>query len=417
MNFIYINSNVLDNLFYILVSIFIFFVLYDNVKKLKNYKKILLTVCMSLPMILCMIFPIYIDEYCVHDLRQIPLFIGTLYGGWIVGAGLLVILLTTRFAIYGFNSLTLIVYIVIFSVTAIFSTRFNLKNKKNKLISSAMLTLVLEIVTTYIALKISKYFVLTDAYIFYFIILPPIVVFFAVYLLEMLMDTIQIRSHIVKLEKMEVVSQLAASISHEVRNPLTVVKGFVELLKTPKLSQEEKERYIQLVVRELNNAESIINDYLAFAKPASEKEEKILIEREIRSVIEIIKPLAHMTSVTITDSLEQGTVLGNANHFRQCFLNLIKNGIEAMPNGGELQIVSFIDKNAVTIIIKDNGVGMNKEQINRFGEPYYSCKEKGTGLGSMVALKTIQTMNGKIKIDSVLNKGTTIKVILPVSLS
>ncbi|WP_088068054.1 LytS/YhcK type 5TM receptor domain-containing protein [Gottfriedia luciferensis] len=415
MDFIYINNNVLDNLFYILVSIFIFFVLYDNVKILINYKKILLTICMGLPIVLCMKFPIYIDEYCVHDLRQIPLFIGTLYGGWVVGAGLLFILLATRIALYGFNVLTLIVYIVIYCATAIFSTKFNLKNKKNKLLSSIILTLLLETITTYIALKISNYLVLTDAYIFYFIILPPIVVFFAVYLLEVLMDTIQIRSHIIKLEKMEVVSQLAASISHEVRNPLTVVKGFVELLKAPKLSHEEKELYIHHVVNELNNAESIINDYLAFAKPAPDKEEKIFIDREIRNVIEIIKPLANMTSVQITDNLKQGIIFGNANHFRQCFLNIIKNGIEAMPDGGELQIVSFTDKKVATVIIKDNGIGMSKEQINRFGEPYYSCKEKGTGLGSMVALKTIQTLKGKMTIDSILNEGTTIKVVFPIN--
>jgi len=415
MDFIYINSNVLDNLFYILVSIFIFFVLYDNVKILKNYKKTLITICTSLPIVLCMKFPIYFDEYCVHDLRQIPLFIGTLYGGWVVGAGLLFILLATRIALYGFNVLTLIVYIVIYSTTAIFSTKFNLQNKKNKLISSVIITLLLEILTTYIALKMSNYFVLTDAYIFYFIILPPIVMFFAVYLLEVLLETNHIRSHIVKLEKMEVVSQLAASISHEVRNPLTVVKGFVELLKAPKLSQEEKERYIHHALNELNNAESIINDYLAFAKPATDKEEKIFIESEIRNVIEIIKPLANMTSVKITENLKQGIVLGNASHFRQCFLNLIKNGIESMPNGGELQILSFTDKKVATVIIKDNGIGMSKEQINRFGEPYYSCKEKGTGLGSMAALKTIQTLKGKLTIDSMLNEGTTIKVIFPIN--
>ena len=415
MDFIYINSNVLDNLFYILVSILIFFVLYDNVKMLKNYKKTLITLCTSLPIVLCMKFPIYIDEFCVHDLRQIPLLIGTLYGGWVVGAGLFFILLATRMALYGFNLLTLIVYIVIYSATAIFSTKFKLQNKKNKLISSVMITLLLEILTTYIALKMSNYFVLTDAYIFYFIILPPIVMFFAVYLLEVLLETIHIRTNMVKLEKMEVVSQLAASISHEVRNPLTVVKGFVELLKASKLSQEEKERYIHHALNELNNAESIINDYLAFAKPATDKEEKIFIEREIRNVIEIIKPLANMTSVKITENLKQGIVLGNASHFRQCFLNLIKNGIESMPNGGELQILSFTDKKVATVIIKDNGIGMSKEQINRFGEPYYSCKEKGTGLGSMAALKTIQTLRGKLTIDSILNEGTTIKVRFPIN--
>jgi two-component system sporulation sensor kinase B len=390
-----------------------FFVLFDNVKKFKNHKNLLLTVSMSLPIVLCMQFPIYIDQYCVHDLRQIPLFIGTLYGGWAAGAALLIISLSTRFAIYGFNSLTLVVYLVLYFSTALFSTKFNRLNKKSKLLTSALLIFVLELLTTEIALKMSDYFKVTEAYIFYFIMIPPVTMLLLVYLIEVLMDTIHIRSNIVKIEKMDVVSQLAASISHEVRNPLTVVKGFVELLKTPDLSQDDKERYIEHVLRELGTAESIISDYLAFAKPAIEKVEPILIDQEIKNLIEVIKPFANMNAVKVTNQLASGMVLANTNFFRQCILNLMKNAIEAMENGGELKIQSLIDKNYAIIKISDNGIGMSKEQINRYGEPYYSSKEKGTGLGSMVVLKTVQTMNGKLDIKSVPNGGTTIMITLP----
>jgi two-component system sporulation sensor kinase B len=260
----------------------------------------------------------------------------------------------------------------------------------------------------------SDYFRITEAYVFYFIILPPFIIVLALYIIEILKDAIIIRTQMVRLEKMEVVSQLAASISHEVRNPLTVVKGFVQLLKAPDLTQEVREQYIQHVVRELNSAESIISEYLAFAKPALEKVENILINREIGYVIEMIKPLASMNLVTISNQLTPGITRGNIQHFKQCFLNLIKNGIEAMPNGGELNIVSYVNNFDIIIEISDNGVGMNKEQINRFGEPYYSSKEKGTGLGSMVAVKTIQTMNGTLHLTSALNKGTTISITLPV---
>jgi two-component system, sporulation sensor kinase B len=414
MDFIYINQNVLDNLFYILVSIFVFFVLIDNFKTLKNYQKTLITACMSLPSILCMKFPIYIDEYCIHDLRQIPFLIGILYGGWPVGAALLIISLAFRFFIYGFNSLTLIVYIVIFIITALFSKKFSMFNRKNKLIFSVLLSLCLGILTTSIAVTISDSFRVTEAYMFYFIFLPPVVMFFVVYIIEILSDAISIKSKIAKLEKMEVVSQLAASISHEVRNPLTVVKGFIDLLKAPNLSQEVREQYFQHVVRELKSAETIISDYLAYAKPATEDIGIILIDREIRSIIEMTKPLANMNSVKISEELVPGITRGNIQHFKQCFLNLIKNSIEAMPNGGELSLVTLVSKFDIIIEIGDNGVGMSKEQINRFGEPYYSTKEKGTGLGSMVVVKTIETMNGKIKINSVLNKGTTIRITLPI---
>ena len=414
MNFIFINQNILDNLFYILVSILIYYILLDHGKRLCQYGKTLITACMSFPIILCMKFPIYIDEYCVHDLRQIPFIIGTLYGGWPVGAALLVIILTFRFAFYGFNFLTLIVYIVIFIITALFSSKFNHFNRKNKLNGSILLILFLGILTSFISLVMSDYFRITEPYVFYFIILPPFIIALAVYIMEILKDAILIRTQMIRLEKMEVVSQLAASISHEVRNPLTVVKGFVQLLKTPDLNQDVKEQYIEHVVRELNSAESIISEYLAFAKPALEKVDSISINREIGYVIEMIKPLASMNLVTISEKLAPGITRGNIQHFKQCFLNLIKNGIEAMPNGGELSIVSYVNNFDIIIEISDNGVGMNKEQINRFGEPYYSSKEKGTGLGSMVAVKTIQTMNGTLHITSALNKGTTISVTLPV---
>ncbi|AOH56432.1 two-component sensor histidine kinase [Peribacillus muralis] len=414
MNFTYINQHILDNLFYILVSILIYSTLLDHGKRLSQYGKLLITTCMSIPIILCMKFPIYIDEYCVHDLRQIPFIIGTLYGGWPVGAVLLVILLTGRFIMNGFNLLTLIVYIVIFVITALFSSNFNSYNRKNKLNSSISLIVILSIVTSFLALAMSDSFRITEAYVFYFILLPPFIIGLAIYIMEILKDAILIRTQMVRLEKMEVVSQLAASISHEVRNPLTVVKGFVQLLKEPDLTQTEKEQYIQHVVRELDSAESIISEYLAFAKPALDKVDPISIEREIGYVIEMIKPLANMNSVTLSEQLTPGVTRGNTQHFKQCFLNLIKNGIEAMPTGGELRIVSHVDANNIIIEIRDDGIGMNKEQIHRFGEPYYSSKEKGTGLGSMVAVKTIQTMNGTLHITSASNKGTTITVTLPV---
>ncbi|WP_226528024.1 sensor histidine kinase [Metabacillus niabensis] len=413
MNFIYFNQHVLDNLFYILVSLLIFFVLYENMNVLRLYKKTLLTACASVPIILCMKFPIYIDDYCIHDLRQIPFLLGILYGGWPVGAALLFILLMARFAIYGFNLITLVIYLFLFITAALFSKKFNKFNRKYKLGSAALFSILLGGMSTAIALLMSDSFRVTEAYVFYFMLIPPFIMFFAVYIIEVLRDAIHLKTKIIKLEKMEVVSQLAASISHEVRNPLTVVKGFIHLLKDPNLSQGVRNGYFQHVTSELDRAETIISDYLAFAKPAIEKVEDIFVDREIRSIIEMIKPLASMSSVEISESIEPATIRGNSQYFKQCFLNLMKNGVEAMPNGGELNILMQADKGKMLIKISDNGVGMTKEQINRFGEPYYSSKEKGTGLGSMVAIRTIQMMNGTLDIKSDQNEGTTITVTFP----
>uniref|UniRef100_C5D2C4 histidine kinase n=1 Tax=Geobacillus sp. (strain WCH70) TaxID=471223 RepID=C5D2C4_GEOSW len=411
----YINQHVLNNLFYILVSVFVFYFIYDHgeiFKKRTLYRNALLAVCMGLPIILCMKFPIYIDEQCVHDFRQIPFLVGTLYGGGIVGFILLLILLAARSLIYGFEYITAVVYTTMFIIAALVSPTFKALKRSSKLSMSVWLTLFLAVLTTFLAIIIAQ-FPVTDSYIVYFILLPPIGMLFVVYIMETLKEAIIMRSKLVKVEKMEVVSQLAASISHEIRNPLTVVKGFIQLLKTPSLSQDAKDRYIQIALDEINRAEAIINEYLTFAKPASNKVERLMVDDQLRKVIQMLAPMAHMNSIEIVEELQPGAIVGNIQYFQQCFLNLIKNSIEAMPNGGTLTISSFLHGNHVIITIKDTGVGMTTEQMNRFGEPYFSTKEKGTGLGTMVAVKMIQTMQGTLHIQSEVNKGTTLTITFP----
>lgn len=411
----YINQHVLNNLFYILVSVFVFYFIYDHgeiFKKRILYRNALLTACMSFSIILCMKFPIYIDKQCIHDLRQIPFLIGTLYGGGIVGFILLLILLATRSLIYGFEYITAIVYMTMLVVTAPISPTFHILKRSNKLSISVCLTFFLAILVTFLAIFIAD-FPVTNSYIVYFILLPPIGMLFVVYIIETLKEAIIMRSQLVKVEKMEVVSQLAASISHEIRNPLTVVKGFIQLLKTPSLSQETRDRYIQIALDEINRAEAIINDYLTFAKPASNKVERLMVNEELQKVVQMLAPMAHMNSIEIVKNLQPGAIVGNIQYFQQCFLNLIKNSIEAMPNGGTLTISSRLHGNHVIITIKDTGVGMTTEQVNRFGEPYFSTKDTGTGLGTMVAVKTIQAMQGTLHIDSEVNKGTTLTITFP----
>ncbi|WP_041488753.1 sensor histidine kinase [Bacillus pseudomycoides] len=412
MNFVYINQNVLNNLLYILSSIFVFYFIYNNEIFFKNYKKILIIICTSIPLILCMKFPIYIDENCVHDLRQIPFLIGTLYGGLPVGIALLSIMLLIRFVFYGVNFLTVIVYITMLIFTAYSSSKFNQLNRRKKLIMSMTLPFFLALLTTFIAVVLSD-FPITNSYITYFILLPPIVMLFVVYINEVLRDAVIMRSKLVKMEKMEIVSQLAASISHEVRNPLTVVKGFTQLLKTPDLPQESREQYIEHILGELNRAQVIIDDYLTFAKPASQKVDNIVIDQELKRIISMMMPLCNMNSINVSENLVTGSITGNTQHFQQCFLNLIKYSIEAMPNGGKLSIKSSACENKITIVIKDSGIGMTQEQINRFGEPYFSTKTRGTGLGTMVAVKIIETMNGTLDINSIVNKGTTLTITFP----
>ena len=145
-------------------------------------------------------YPIYMDESCIHDLRQIPVIIGTLYGGFPVGIILLAILLIIRFSFYGFSMLTMLVYGIMFIITAFASAKFNTYNRKIKVAYAMFLTFFLAIFTTVIVLTLSD-FEVNNLYIIYFIILPTVLMLFVVYFNEVLKDAVCMRSKLIKMEK------------------------------------------------------------------------------------------------------------------------------------------------------------------------------------------------------------------------
>ncbi|OAO78324.1 Sporulation kinase B-like protein 1 [Anoxybacillus flavithermus] len=360
-------------------------------------------------------YPIYIAPDCVHDLRQVPFLLGTFYGGWTVSFPLLLILLLARWVMYGYQFITVAVYVMMFVFGSLFSPIFQRLSRKQRLFASGVVTFILAIVATILAIVISD-FQVTESYIIHFILVPPFAVSFVVLIVETLREALLVRSEAIKLEKMEVVSQLAASISHEIRNPLTVVKGFLQLMKSKDILAETREQYINIALEELNRACAIIDDYLTFAKPFPEKMEPLDVHHELTKVIDMLRPLANMSGVDIVSTLMPAKVSGNAQYFRQCFLNIIKNGIEAIQHGGAVYVHMHVDERTVTIVVRDEGAGMTKEEIARFGEPYFSMKQKGTGLGAMVAVRIIEMMNGTWTIKSKVGSGTTMTVTLPLLL-
>ncbi|MDD9268079.1 ATP-binding protein [Paenibacillus sp. GCM10023248] len=210
---------------------------------------------------------------------------------------------------------------------------------------------------------------------------------------------------------------MAASVAHEIRNPLTTVRGFVQLMGAPNIDPEKRQFYQRISLEELDRAQSIINDYLAVAKPEPEKDELILINEEVHYVSQVLLTLANYHDVKIEVSLQHSQMIieGDRNKLRQSFINIGKNAIEAMANtGGLLEITSSSGHGGSVIVsFRDSGIGMTQEQIGRLGTPYFSSKEKGTGLGTMVSFSLIRAMKGKIRIDSEKGKGTVFEITFP----
>ncbi|SFE83893.1 PAS domain S-box-containing protein [Bacillus sp. OV194] len=218
-----------------------------------------------------------------------------------------------------------------------------------------------------------------------------------------------------KSDKLSIVGQLAASVAHEIRNPLTALKGFIQLFQSKGIVDCEK--YYGIMLDELNRIEQIITELLILAKPQSKTVEKKGIKELIHYVVDLLDRQALVHNVHIVCDLEENLPLINCveNELKQVFINLVKNAIEAMPDGGIIHIDSERKGRNIEIIIQDQGCGIPPESLMKLGEPFYSTKEKGTGLGLMTSYKIIQEHFGQINIESDSGRGTAVKIILPIA--
>lgn len=224
-----------------------------------------------------------------------------------------------------------------------------------------------------------------------------------------------IQKELQQAEKMNAIGQLAASVAHEIRNPMTVVKGFLQLFQNKGKLSEEELSYIKLMVDEINRAEGIINDYLSLAKPDLGSKEHVMLSEFSAHIIDLMNGYALMVSnIHLRFELDFDLdIYINTSEVKQVLINIMKNGIEAMKDGGELTLSIQKEGEYLVFLIADTGIGMSDEQIGRLGTAFYSLKDKGTGIGLMVCYQVIERMNGKIEVESEKDKGTTFRVYVP----
>ncbi|UJF34086.1 PAS domain-containing sensor histidine kinase [Paenibacillus hexagrammi] len=216
-------------------------------------------------------------------------------------------------------------------------------------------------------------------------------------------------------EKLTAVGQLAASIAHEIRNPLTSLKGFLQLIENtmPGIKKE----YFTIMTDELTRIEMITSELLVLAKPQAQEFKCEDIGKIINDVIMLLGPQALINNVEfdVTDIHALPQVSCINTQLKQAFINLIKNAIEAMPQGGKIRIAARkVSEEQIEIQIIDEGHGIPKAFLKQIGSPFYTTKEKGTGLGMMTTFKIIQSHGGLLNVSSEERKGTTVLIHLPI---
>ncbi|WP_160724772.1 two-component system sensor histidine kinase NtrB [Bacillus sp. USDA818B3_A] len=213
-------------------------------------------------------------------------------------------------------------------------------------------------------------------------------------------------------EKLASLGQIAAGIAHEVKNPLTAVKGFLQLIK-----ESDTNPYLDIMEDELNKALSTLENLLHVSKPDLLNEPLVTIDlcKELSSLINLFQDKLYNIELKVHLIYSEHKMIGKRNLLQKAFFNLIKNAIEALEEGkGTITIEHYYEDESIHIVISDSGVGIPQEKIKMLGTPFFTSKPEGTGLGLTQVVTTIHEHDGKISFQSEVDKGTTISIQLPV---
>lgn len=219
-----------------------------------------------------------------------------------------------------------------------------------------------------------------------------------------------------QMEKLSVVGELAAGIAHEIRNPLTSLKGFAKIVKE-RVDEKDLIQYLDIMLDEMDRINEIVNEFMFIAKPNEHVKLQLTnLNQLLINCIHFMEPQANLKSIRIALKFEAEIILKcDRNLIKQVLINLLQNAIEATEDSGQHIEVSLMDscEENILILIKDRGCGISEMRYKRLFEPFYSTKEKGTGLGLITCKRIIDLHQGKIVVESKQGEGTTIKVYLP----
>jgi two-component system sporulation sensor kinase B len=379
-------------------------------------QKLVISALWGLSLIFCISFPASFGPDYRLDIRVIPLLMGTLYGG--IRTGILLAALVILYRLYigldiGFYN-TFFTILSAVPVILFFQKSFDRAKKDKRVKIAILLSLFYTLIgiTWFCILRIFSLENLSILAIHLIFIL--LVVWFFITLNENMREIYQLRLEIQNAGKLQVISDLTSVFAHEIRNPMQVARGFLQLLNEPELT-DKKKAYIQLSIEELDRANEIISDLLLFGKPSTNNNERVNVGYQLQRVLNILNSYSISQNVAIITNISDDCwTSAIPQKLNQCLINILKNGIESMPNGGMVWVsCASTSDGYIHISIKDQGIGMTKQEIDKLGSPFYSLKKSGTGLGMMISFQIIRSIQGKIQVTSEKEIGTEIIILLP----
>ena len=405
------------NTIFLLFPLFIYLIYVAYQKSInKEYMNHCFEIALFLSIFLMSRFSYYKDDIYISILINIPLLFAYLKGRKLVAGIISIILIIYSIIIFNYNP-----YIVIFEYGTYFIL-YIITNRKN--ITSSYIINSFTIIKAFILSFFTFAFILPTNSIFSNLlkIIVAITVFHIASLcyyklIQKIEDMVTLGNTIKELEKEKTIRTSLFKITHEIKNPIAVCKGYLDMVD---LSNKKKiDKYIPIIKSEINRTLSLLDDYLDFSKVKIEKDIIdiiMLLEDTLRSMEVLMKEKNIITNFDIID--DEVYMLADYNRLKQVLVNILKNSMEAKleDRNLEINIKTEISKNNIKIIIKDNGIGMDKEELEKLGEAFYTTKANGTGIGVNLSKEIIERHNGILLYESEKYEGTIVTIELPIDL-
>lgn len=245
------------------------------------------------------------------------------------------------------------------------------------------------------------------------ILLIYLAIILSIYLLKLADSITTLYSNIKMLEKEKQIKESLFKITHEVKNPIAVCKGYLDMLDLN--NQDKINRYIPIIREEIERCLNIMTDFMQFSKIKLNKE-LVDINLLLDDIYDSFKLINKFKNITLEyyENEEEIYIEGDYNRLKQVLINLIKNSAESIAKKGNIVIKTKSDMNNFEIFVIDNGCGMSKETLNKIKDIFYTTKEKGSGIGVSLSNEIIKAHGGNLDYSSELGKGTSVKITLPI---
>ena len=238
-----------------------------------------------------------------------------------------------------------------------------------------------------------------------------------VLLFKDLSEVRSLRKEIARSQRLASVGRLAAGVSHEIRNPLSSIKGFATYFKERYHDVPENQQISNLMIQEVDRLNRVVGQLHEFSRPITVTKKPINVRTFLENSLKLIERQTSEANIKIQTRLDSeiDEILIDPDRINQVFLNLYLNAMESMKNGGNLNVwlLKNEEKDGIKIRVQDTGTGISEDDLTHIFDPYFTTKASGTGLGLAIAHNIIEAHDGEIKVDSRLGQGTTVTILLP----